>query len=434
LEQAHLYPGQRRNFLAYGSDFLLFSVALAFLNLSTVLPAFVNRLTGSAVLVGLVTSILQLSSNFPQLYAGNFVTRFPRKQPVFLVAALIGRPAILLLAILVALTGAQPAWLTVGALYLTLVLLFGTDSFSIVSWLDIMKRAFPPGKRGRLMAVWQGVAALAGLGVAYLVSLILGEHGPPFPYNYALIFACGGVAMLLSVVAVAAIDEPPPTSEEEADDTFIPWAEFRWRMLDLWKRDARLRLVTLSRLFVMLTELAVPFYVIYATDQLGFPVSAIGVFIVAQTVSSLLGALLLGGLADQLGAHRASQLGVLITFSAPLLALILFLTHTGPGSLLRYTLPWVYLVIGQSANLFLMGHTNYTLDIAPRGQTGLYVGVVNTVSSLGVFAPLFAGWLLSRTSYGVVFGLAVAFGLWGLLLTMRLPVGRGVEEAPSTAA
>jgi MFS family permease len=205
-------------------------------------------------------------------------------------------------------------------------------------------------------------------------------------------------------------------------------------MVDLWRRDARLRLVTLSRLFAMLTELAVPFYVIYATEQLGFPDSAIGLFIVAQTVSSLLGALLLGGLADRLGAHRASQLGVLITFSAPLLALILFLTNTGPASPLRYALPWVYLVIGQSGNLFLMGHTNYTLDIAPRGQTGVYVGVVNTASSLGVFGPLLAGWLLSRTSYGLVFGLAAVFGLWALLLTLRLPVGRGVGEAHSAVA
>jgi MFS family permease len=433
LEQAHDYPNQRHNFLAFGTDFLMFSVSVAFVNFSTVLPAFVNRLTGSAVLVGLITTVLQFSSNVPQLVAGNFVTRVTSKKRFFLIAALVGRPVILLLGLLVALTGAQPAWLSVIAVYVALALLYGSDSFSIVAWLEIMKRVFPPEKRGRLLAAWQVIAGLAGLGVAYLVSLILGEHGPLFPNNYALIFGLGGAAMAFSMVGILSIKEPPP-SGGETDGAFIPWAEFGRRMVKLWKDDARLRLVSLSRLFVMLTELAVPFYVIYATERLGFPDSAIGVFIVAQTVSSLLGALLLGGLADRLGAHRASQLGVLITFSAPLLVLILFLANTGPGSLLRYTLPWVYLVIGQSGNLYLMGHTNYTLDIAPHGKTGLYVGVVNTFSSLGVFAPLFAGWLLSRTSYGVVFGLAAAFGLWGLLLTMRLPVGRGVEEAPSTAA
>jgi MFS family permease len=433
LEQARLYPNQRRNFMAFGTDFLLFSVSVAFVNISTVLPAFVNQLTGSAVLVGLITTVLQFSSNVPQLVAGNFVTRVASKKRFFFISALVGRPAILLLAFLILLTRANPAWLTVSVLYLVLALLYGSDSFSIIAWLDIMKRVFPPEKRGRFLAAWQVVAGLAGLGVAYLVSRLLSENGPPFPNNYTLIFACGGVAMVLSMVGILSIKEPPPTSEE-VDGTFIPWGEFVGRMLDLWRRDARLRLVALSRLFAMLTELALPFYVIYATERLGFPDSAIGVFIVAQTVSSLLGALLLGGLADRLGAHRASQLGMLITFSAPLLALILFLTNTGPGSPLRYTLPWVYLVIGQSANLYLMGHTNYTLDIAPRGQTGLYVGVVNTFSSLGVFGPLFAGWLLSRTSYGVVFGLAAALGLWGLLLTMRMPVGRSVEEAPSTVA
>jgi MFS family permease len=432
LEQGHSYPNQRRNFLAFGTDFLLFSTSVAFVNFSTVLPAFVNRLTGSAVLVGLITTVLQFSSNVPQLVAGNFITRVKSKKGFFFYSALVGRPAILLLALLVALTRADPAWLTVGALYLVLALLYGSDSFSIVAWLEIMKRVFPPERRGRFLAAWQGIAALAGLGVAYLVSRLLSENGPPFPNNYTLIFTCGGVAMVLSMVGILSIKEPPPTGGE-TDGAFIPWAEFGGRMVELWNDDARLRLVTLSRLFAMMAELAVPFYVIYATERLGFPVSAIGVFIVAQTVSSLLGALLLGGLADRLGAHRASQLGMLITFSAPLLALILFLTNTGPDSFLRYTLPWVYLVIGQSGNLYLMGHTNYTLDIAPHGKTGLYVGVVNTFSSISVFAPLLAGWLLSRTSYGVVFGLAAAFGLWGLLLTMRLPVGRSVEEAPSTA-
>jgi MFS family permease len=433
LEQARDYPDQRHNFLAFGTDFLMFSISVAFFNFSTVLPAFINRLTGSAVLVGLITTVLQFSSNVPQLVAGNLVTRVTSKKRFFITAALVGRPIILALGVLVVLTGARPAWLSVIAVYVALALLYGSDSFSIVAWLDIMKRVFPPEKRGRFMAAWQGLAGLAGLGVAYLISRLLSESGPSFPNNYALIFALGGVAMALSMAGILSIKEPPP-SGGEADGAFIPWAEFGRRMVDLWKHDARLRLVALSRLFAMLTELAVPFYVIYATEKLGFPDSAIGVFIVAQTVSSLLGALLLGGLADRLGSHRASQLGMLITFSAPLLALILFLTNTGPGSPLRYTLPWVYLVIGQSGNLYLMGHTNYTLDIAPRGQTGLYVGVVNTFSSLGVFGPLFAGWLLSRTSYGVVFGLAAALGLWGLLLTMRMPVGRGVEEVPSTAA
>ncbi len=420
------YPKQIHNFIAFGLDYIFFGLALSLISPTTILPAFATRLGASNALVGLLVTVFYLAWDLPQLFAGNIIARRPTKKPTLLWMAYVGRPVVWLFALLLILTGGNPAWLNMGMLFVVLAVLFSTDAFAAIAWFDVLGRAFPSEKRGGYLSIWQVAKALAVLGGASLVGYVLSDRGPGFPDNYALLFGLGGGAFLISGIALALIYEPPATADEPAS-THIEWKDFGLHLIRIWREDSRLRRATISRILLVLSAMASPFYVLYATDVQGFPIRAVGFFISAQTVGGLVGSLVLGRVADRWGARRAIQIAMFFVLSAPLLALALALSSGEPAALLRRFYAWIYICIGVIENLVILGYMNYVLDAAPPGQRTIYMGTTNAISGVGVLGPVFAGWLLSQTSYGVLFAVALAFGLGASWLALRLPDARRRE-------
>lgn len=425
IDQPH--PKQTHNLLVFGTDYVFFALALGFLNLNVILPAFASRLGASPALVGLLVTILLLSWSLPQLPAGNVVARFRDKKPILMRAAFMGRPLVLVVAALVALTGGNPAWLNLLVLYVAFTLFFGSDSIAAIAWFDILGRAFPSEKRGGYISIWQISKGLGLLGVTALIGYILSERGPAFPFNYAMLFTGGGLALMISATALTLIYEPSGFKQEPVM-TSIAWNAFGAHLARLWREDTRLRRATLTRILFSLSGMAFPFYVLYATDRLRFPEQTISIFILAQTVGVLFASLVLGQVADRHGAQRVIQIGSWVLLTAPLLALILALVSRGGlSTLLHYAYAWIYICIGLSENLGMLGYVNYVLDISPPEQRTIYMGFTNALNSLGLFGPIIAGWLVGHTSYLFLFAVSLTLGVGVLFLSYRLPAGRTVH-------
>jgi MFS family permease len=420
------YPKQFRNLVAFGTDYVAFNIAMALLNINTVLPAFASRLGGSTTLVGLLITILLLGWNLPQLPAGNLAARQRRKKPMLVTVSLIGRPVVLIVGIVIALTRATPAWLSLLVIFIGMSFFVVADSFATVAWLDILGRAIPPEKRGRYISIWQVVKAAGVFGASQLVRYILSENGPSFPYNYALLFIGGGLALGASTAAITAIYEPPP-SQGETTNGQIAWHDFGKHIIHIWQGDSRLRHITLARLLFALSTMAFPFYVLYATTELRLPARTIGTFVLAQTIGTLLASLFLGRVADQRGPRLVIQIGTALVLTAPLLALAVIATQgngTSLPSLLSRAYVWVYVCMGLAENLLMLGFVNYMLEISPPDQRTIYMGAGNAIASLGVLGPTFAGWLLGRTTYGVLFVISLLFGIAALVTALRMQNSR----------
>jgi MFS family permease len=422
MEQS--YPKLTRNLLAFGTDTIAFGIALSFININTILPAFVSQLGASTTSIGLLVTIFGLSWSLPQLIAGNVVARFKRKKPIVLAMAFTGRLTMPAIAILIAVTRASSPWLIQIMLYIALALFLGTDAFATIGWLDMLGRALPPEKRGRYISIWQAIAAVGVMGASQLVRVILSDSGPPFPGNFALIFGLGSTALYISAIAATRIYEPPDGSEDSATVS-IAWRDFGKHLIAIWRQDHRLRQVTVARVLFSYGVMAFPFYVLYATNELRIPEATIGTFILAQTIGAMLAGLIIGRLADRHGPQRAVQIGSLIILSAPLLALIMVLCGQEVATQLQNAYLWIYVCIGLATNLPFLGFANYILDVAPANQRTIYLGAHNAVNSIGVIAPTLAGWLLGRTSYGILFAASLVFGAGALIAAWRLPPMRG---------
>ncbi len=408
-DSGSLPPHYRWNFAAFLVDYVCFGVAFAFINPNSVMPVFVRQLTTSAPVIGLVGTVFNGGWLLPQLAVARLINDKPRKKP-YMIAGLGGRTLLWVIALALWAGLAHHPTAMLILFFACLGLFTASDGVASVAWLDIMARAIPLKQRSRLMGIGQVISGLAGIGVGALVGLILDQR--PFPDDYALLFTLAGVALIPSVIALILIREPPP---ENVSPGTNDRAKDRW--LKLLVTHPAFRRLMVCRILVGMMGLAVPFYVVHAADVLHLPQSAVGGFVVAQTLAGVIASAVMGLVSERWGPQYVARIGSAAAVTGPLFALAV---HLAGGGWLAQGYPFVYVSLGVVNSAWMLGFFNYLLEIAPQGMRSAYVGLGNTTMGVLTLVPMAGGWLLEATSYSTLFGVTAAAVAAGFLLTLGL--------------
>jgi len=422
LPRGNLPRNYRRNFTAFTVDYTSFVIGMYFFSADTVVPSFIRQLTDSAPLVGLGGTIFTIGLMLPQMLAAKLVEGKPRKHP-FMVAALPGRLLLLLLAVAIWSGLAANPSVMLPISFICLGLFAVTDAFVTVPWLDIMARTIPPNRRGRLTGLSQILVGIAGIGAGAIISAILGKSGPTFPNNYALLFTIAFTFLIPSTIALLMLKEPAPEESREHTPTATSgnWRKFL-------AEDKNLRRLLACRLTLSMAGLAIPFYVGHAQDVLNLPSSIIGAFVIAQTIGSILASLLFGVVSDRWGPRHVARMGSAAIAIAPLTALGM---HIAGQDWLRYAYPAVYFILGAASSAYMIGFSNYLLEVSPDHARPAYLGFTNTVVGLMSLLSTLGGWILDNTSYVFLFGLAASMGFVGFLMALRLRPAHEASISPN---
>ena len=417
-----LPPHFRHNFIAFLTDYVFFGVAFSFVNLSTVLPAFVHELTDSEPLIGMINTVFSAGWLLPQMGVAALMSRRPRRKPYLIASIYAGRPLFLLLAVVTwaRLTDYPTAMLTV--LFLSLGLFTVLDGIASVAWFDILARAIPLDRRARLIGSGQLLSNSLGILAGLLVERVLQSAALPFPNNYALLFALSAAAHVPSVIALTLIREP--LAEGEADREPLPLRHVLRQLGQVWGSDRDFRLLMGVRWLAGLMGLASSFYTLHATQVMGLPEGINGRFVSAQMIGGVIGGIGLGWLGTRRGPRPVILLSCITALASPLLALAIHLT--GQAALpLTYLL--VYVFLGVYNGSLMTGHFNYLLEIAPPDQRALYVGLSNTLAGVLMPVSFLGGVLLRATSYPLLFAITAGGVSLGLLASLRL---RDLRQEP----
>ena len=422
----HAARNLRWNSICFISDSVTFGIAVAFLNQSTVLPTFVSHLTDSVFLVGLVATIQSGAWLLPQLLAASLVAGQPRKKPLLVAAICVGRPAYLLLAGAVLLLGDQNPALLLALFYLALLVFGVSDGIATPPWLDILGRAIPARRRGRVLGIGQMISGVVGVAVGGVVGLILSSPALAFPNNYALLFAIAGVIYLINIIADAALREPPAVALV-SEPVEKPGLRALIAIVGpALRADRRLVGVIVARLLFGAGVLVFPFYVVFASKSLGFGVEQIGLFLSAQVVGGILGGMLYGQLADRRGPRAALRAAIPIAAVAPGLALLAGALGDVPAVLRLAVMAGSFVSVGLCFSAYMLGFMNYLLEIAPEHDRSAYAGVFNTINGALLVVPATAGWFVEITSFEALFGLALVALALAFAVSLTLgEAGRG---------
>jgi MFS family permease len=167
----------RWNFTVNAADFALYSLALSFASLLTILPAFVSKFTSSNLIIGMIPAINVLGWLLPQTLSARYVERLSRKKKFILVVGTGERLAWLSIALAVfLLPETRPVWKLLAFFTFYSVFCF-SGGVNTPAWLDMLGKIIPERKRGRFFGLSSFIGSGIGVGGA-LVHHRSGVHCP----------------------------------------------------------------------------------------------------------------------------------------------------------------------------------------------------------------------------------------------------------------
>ena len=396
---------ERRNFLGglWHGAFLALGMALT--QPTTVIAAFVAELTGSTVWVGGLSTVLTVAAALPQLFIARLVEPRPTKMPFLLLAIYLRVTSWAVLAWLIYTIGDSHPDLLAWALVGLLAIFYAGGGLGNIPYTDIIGKVIPARRRGAFFGGKEALAGPLAVGAALLARRILA--GVEYPESYALLFGLAAIALAVASLGFWLIREPP---RADAPGRSQPWRAY-WAQLGAAAR--RLRTLVIVQLLTGFSLMALPFYVVYAREELGGPPEAVGWFLLAQVTGGVLGNLLWARLVDRVSSRTMLTACALTSTVAPLLAIIL-------ASLGWWGLLPTFFLAGAAFNGRRVGFQSALLELAPATERPTFAAL-NAVLILPVAVlPLLAGLLLQTWSYVALFGLTTGFVALGAVWTRKL--------------
>ncbi len=399
----------RRNFIFFLLDNILFSVAMNVISPTTVIPDFVRRLTDSEVLIGLSGSLFSVGFTLPQLFVARHIVGHARKKWWFVGPNIPVRFVILIFALITVWLGADRPDLVLVAFFICYSIAAFGDGLVGVPWADMTGTSLDHRWRARMFGFATASTGIIMLLVAPLIGLILG--GTAFPTNYAMLFALSGVLFAVSILPGLFFHELPGS---KAVDKRPSLGEFLPELGRVLREDGPFRAFILVRVFTSLFLMAAPFYIGYATVDLGLSSEvAVPVLLAMQTIGSVSGALAYAwiGAKNNLLYIRMALIGAAMLPVCALLA----------GEIGPLPLYFGFLMSGLAASANLMSsYLNWVVSYAHADDRPIYVGLSNTVAAVvSLISPLIGGTIAQTFGYRPLFVVSLTMILSALFVTTR---------------
>lgn len=422
----------RRNILCSALNSFCVEASMTLTEASEVLTLFVRMLGGSSFLVGLLPSLRYFGWLAPQFMAAGRVQSLTRFVPTIQWLEVVRSGFYLIIAALTFLWGrSHPGLVLAAFLPLYLVTRVAAGS-SAVARAELVARMVPPRRRPSVIstrAFAGGVSAfLAGL----VVRLVLDPLVSSFPNNYATLLLMSGIGFGLALVSLWGVVEPRSTIAPRA----IDWRDQLRRAPALLRGDRQFALYIGVRVALTGLELAGPFYILYATEQLGAPAHMAGIYISVRTFSRVLSNMYWGEQCRRRSSVWVLRLACGLGLMAPLFVLLLLaFASTWTGGVPTYAMALfggVFLLQGLAGSALGISEMAYLYDVAPENERPTYYGLTNTVLGPLYFLPALGGALLDSVGYAAIFGATTVMIAVALALATRLESGgRAAVPVPS---
>ena len=405
---------QKRTFFLAVAQGTFIRISFAFADSTTVLSAFVYRLTNSNTLVGLVGSIGTAGWMWPQLLISNLLEHRPRKMPFYALGMSIRTFAWVAIFLSTLLIGPRDFGLLAACLLCFYFVGSSSMGVSTIPYMDIISKAIGPHRRARFFSLRNITGGICSFFIGFLVRYVLDDDfGLAFPHNYAILFACGAVSVGMALTIFLRIREPISAVES----TRRTLRQHLKQGPQFIRTDRNYRLFLYFRVFGHAAGMCGPFYVPYALERLAIPESEIGLFIAVSAASGVISNFVWIYFAEKYGERWILILTSAMAWASPLI--VVFVQYLSPA----WRVP-VYLSIfalnGGAMSGMMVGFMTYMINIAPPKVRPTYLGFMNTILFPCGFMPVLAGRLVGVLSYEGIFLMSVGMGVFGFLIATRL--------------
>ena len=297
-----------------------------------------------------------------------------------------------------------------SSLKLTLFLAFSSGFFILIGmvvphWINMITRIIPEASRGRYFGWSFSFGNFFGIAAGFYGVRWIEMGG--MRWGYAL---CFGVTVLLMLASIAVLNFLKPLEPRAPEPgKLIPFLKDQWTHLS-GSPEVMIFLVVFT--LMQLASASGGLFTVCLKER-SVATFWFGTYNAALNIGGLLGALVMGHLADTRGARHGVQwafaiLGLSLPFLiAPLTPLYPAVAFFGSGFFNS-----AYPVL----NLYLL------TKLARPGRSTEFSGAFATATvPMVILAPLFHGWLAAHLSYTISFSISILACLAGLYALRLLP-------------
>ena len=403
---------ERHNLLVLLLNQSLFRIAWIFKTESVIIPAFLDSLSGSGVLRGLLPLLNRLGQSVAPLLMSSGLRATPLKS-VWLgrTTFLMGLP-FLFFGMSVQLSAGTLGEGYAGVFLSAYVIFFALHGINEMAAGTVLGKLIPAQRRGRL----QAAAAFVGTGCAVAMALLLLSRWleQPGQLPFGKIFLFVGTVMILASLTIRFLREP---ADEVAEGRgfLTPRKAISGVLSNLRGDRVFRRLCGMAMLFVFVQSLF-PHFQRVGLDAQNQSLQVLMIWVIAQHLGAVSFSTLTGILADRSGVRAALRLLLPCAAIAPLLAVVL--ARQFPGF---YWLTFFW--IGLVPVTFRM-QVNYALEIAPAEKHPEYISTLNLCMTLPFLMSPGIGYLVERIGYlGPFLAVSGVVGL-GAVAAFLLPEPR----------
>ena len=420
----------RRRFWHIAGAGTAFQAGSAAVDSATVMSALVFQLTGSAVAVGAVSTILRLGWLLPQLVVGYLAGRAASAMPFYIVGA-FGRTIAIFLLAGVLWSGATAGWshAALGAATLVLWIMYaGLSGVVGVPYNDIVARSVPSERRSRVLAIRFFGGGLVALGVAALADRLVREL--VFPISYAAILGIAALLMLVSSVVFTMMGEPKRTVPPKMADNFGAYLR---EGVSTFRTDPVFRRFVFSQWCGGAVLVAAPFFVV-AAGSLGVGFENVALLLGAQTAGALAANPLWGWWGDKLGKLSLMRAIAVARAIPPVVVLALTLSPVPPEITLSILLA-VFFFLGALTNGLTIAAIGLLMEISPDERRASYSGYFNALTAPAFVFPLLGGLAVAAMGAWIVFTIALVLAVVQAVFLFRIelpgiaPVSRQTTDS-----
>ncbi|GAB4500736.1 MAG: MFS transporter [Anaerolineales bacterium] len=394
------------NLAANLTDAAFFGIGWGLGSFGTIIPLFVNQLTSSALLIGLIPAIHAVGWQLPQLFTAGWVGKMRRFKPAVLKMTIHERVPYLGLALAALLLPMLGASIILPLTFLLLIWQGIGSGVTANAWQSMIAKIIPAEARGTFFGVQAAMAnifiSLSAVGAGYLLE----KMNPP--YGFALSFFLAALMMGISYLFIAMTREP-----ESAEVLPEESAPHFWQIArQILRRDANFRWFLVFRVLFQFATMGFAFYIVFGLRRFEMSALIAGFLTAALTISQTVGNAFMGYLGDRLG-HR-----LMLIAGALAVALSSILAWYAPS------VEWLYpvFVLAGLANVsFWTIGMAITVQFGRESERPVYIGLSNTlIAPATILAPVLGGWIADSAGFEMTFLLSAIGGVLTALLLLTL--------------
>lgn len=371
-----------------------------------ILPLILHFFGASALIIGLLSSLLKGGAIIVQLFAAFSAQSYTHVMPYLRFVFLARFLSWFGIGVGIYVFGTvHPSW-ALWCIGIGLFIFSFAAGFGSVYFNEILGKVFTHRYRGRVFAQRQFAAGIGALISGVSAAVIL-EYTPA-PASFAYLFMFSAFVMLLGVIPYALIHEPHKENIAVKEPNFRTFLLNSFALLRCdrqLRRQIRTYLLAYSHLF------SLPFIILQAQAALHLGGVQIGYLLTSQIVGGMLSNLLWG----KLSSHGKIRLIITVSFvsyiSANLLALF-------ANELWHYAL--LFFLLGAAMDGMRLAFSNNILIIAPEHLRPVYIALQSNLTSIGLFFAIPGAVILEMYGYTVLYGFTIVMLLGGIAAARRL--------------